>query len=265
MNSLTELALQMIGNVPEAATILGDLNTTYSADELNEMKADAYNEEYGDLAFMDCPVCRNKGRIAMVKDGRVCFADCSCVPIRKARKRIADSGLADQVTRYTFDAFIPAEPWQKEAKEAVERYAADPHGWLVITGRSGTGKTHLCTAACGELLKNMPVVYFSWRTDAPIVKALITDMQAYSSEIDRLTGARCLYIDDFFKGSITDADKNLAYTLIDKRYSDITKLTIISSELSFTQMMEVDEAIGGRIWERATVKLALTGKNYRTR
>lgn len=59
-----------------------------------------------------------------------------------------------------------------------------------------------------------------------------------------------LYIDDFFKGKVSDGDINLAFTLINARY-DRRCRTIISSEWSLAEILNLDEAIGSRIRQRA--------------
>lgn len=58
-----------------------------------------------------------------------------------------------------------------------------------------------------------------------------------------------LYIDDFLKGSVSEADLNLAYQLLNARYN-AARRTIISSELSIGEIAGYDEAIAGRIFER---------------
>ena len=73
-----------------------------------------------------------------------------------------------------------------------------------------------------------------------------------------LEAVRCLYIDDLFKpirgdrGDIpaSAADLRLAFQLINYRY--VHRLpTVISSEKYLTEIMDLDEAIGSRIYERA--------------
>jgi DNA replication protein DnaC len=44
---------------------------------------------------------------------------------------------------------------------------------------------------------------------------------------------------------------NLAFQIINYRYQDKTKATIISSELSTLELMQIDEAVGSRIHERS--------------
>ena len=90
-----------------------------------------------------------------------------------------------------------------------------------------------------------------WRETAPRLKSLVNDGATYKEIMELLKKADVLYIDDFLKGNITDADINLAFELINARYNDESKRTIISSELSIGAVLNADEAIGSRIVERA--------------
>ena len=196
---------------------------------------------------------------------------------RRALRHLAQSGLGDMLSRYTFERWQTEERWQTKALETAKRYAADPKGWFVITGRSGAGKTHLCTAICGELLqRGLPVRYMLWRDVAVQAKAVVNDAEAYSQIVDPLKKVKVLYIDDLFKmgrsgGSTakpTVGDINLAFELINARYNDSGKVTLISSEISLNDMMDIDEAIGGRIYEgaKAGAYLDLSGRqNWRLR
>ena len=78
--------------------------------------------------------------------------------------------------------------------------------------------------------------------------------------IDRFKKAEVLYIDDLFKtgrnpdGSEpkpTAADINAAFEIINYRYNNPALLTIISSELNEDELLDIDEAVGGRIFERS--------------
>ena len=63
----------------------------------------------------------------------------------------------------------------------------------------------------------------------------------------------------------TTGDVNLAFELINARYADPTKLTIISSELPVAEIVDIDEAVGSRIYERSKAHYAdLSGRqNWR--
>ena len=50
---------------------------------------------------------------------------------------------------------------------------------------------------------------------------------------------------------MTDADINLAFEILNARYNDPMLRTVISSELPVEKILAIDEAVGGRIVERA--------------
>ena len=80
-----------------------------------------------------------------------------------------------------------------------------------------------------------------------------------------MKSVKVLYIDDFLKGTATEADRNIAFDLLNARYIKPSLLTIISSEWTISRVLDWDEAIGSRIAERSKgCVLNITGsKNYR--
>ena len=265
---------------------LGDMGITskqMSEKDWEQFKVDDWNKTAGNRNEEDgynCKTCLNKGTIAKLVDlggGRYshCFADCQCVETRKSIMRMKRSGLKDIIKDYTFDKFIDTEPWQKSVKAAAMEYANKPEGWFFLGGQSGAGKTHLCTAICREfLLAGKQVRYMLWRDDIVKIKGAVTDSEEYSKAIDKYKRVDVLYIDDLFKtGKTADnsiqkptaADINVAFEIINYRYNNPSLLTIISSELTEDELMDIDEAIGGRIYERAkSISIAKNrDRNYR--
>jgi DNA replication protein DnaC len=237
--------------------------------DYEQFKVDGLNNTVGSRNLEDgyeCPTCKNKGFIAKLvenPDGTYshCFADCKCVEVRNSIMRMKRSGLKDIIKDYTFDKFEATEPWQKSIKAAAMDYAKDPEGWFFLGGQSGAGKTHLCTAICREfLLAGKRVRYMLWRDDIVKIKGAVTDSEEYCKMIDEFKRVDVLYIDDLFKTGKdmyntvqkpTAADINVAFEIINFRYNNPGLLTIISSELSEDELIDIDEAIGGRIYERA--------------
>lgn len=200
-----------------------------------------------------CPDCGGTGFITWRENGILYGRECRCEVRRRNHLRIERSGLKPLLESCTFERFKTGESWQAEAKQKAESFAADCRGkWFFIGGSPGTGKTHLCTAICGKLMDaGLSCRYVQWRADIPAVKAMIKDPEEYRAAIWPLKAVRVLYIDDFLKGSITDADKNIAFDLLGCRYNDPNAITVISTELPIDRILSWDEAIGSRIAERA--------------
>lgn len=274
--------------IQEILAKLQKSGTTYkplSARDYEQFKVDGLNDMEGNRDAEDgynCKICKNKGYVFKVveyPDGsfsHVC-ADCKCAEIRRSIMRMKRSGLKDIIKDYTFDKFDAVEPWQKTMKAAAMEYAKNKEGWLYFGGQSGCGKTHLCTGVCRELLLDgKQVVYMMWRDDIAKIKGLATYPEERQQMIDQFKKAEVLYIDDLFKtgrnadGSEpkpTAADINAAFEIINYRYNNPALLTIISSELSEDELLDIDEAVGGRIFERSnSISIAKDrSRNYRIR
>lgn len=236
-------------------------------EQYEQNKADAYNFLEGhlnDIDGYDCPICKNKGNIMKVKcDERGFYyesaMDCKCMKSRIAIRRLKASGLEKFVRDCTFDKYDATETWQIVLKQAAMDYARNPIGWFFIGGQTGTGKTHLCTAICRELLLDgYGVVYMPWRTEAVKIKSFINDSEVYETMVNPLKNADVLYIDDLFKTAAnegegqkpTAGDINLAFAIINYRYTNNLP-TIITSESTSPELLSIDEATGGRLVERA--------------
>jgi DNA replication protein DnaC len=234
---------------------------------LTEMKAKTLNDQVGNLKGVDCQACKNKGYVAESRGDCLVMVECECMAKRRSLNRIEKSGLSGLIERYTFGAYMEEEGWQKNAKQKALEYVESGRGkWFVISGTPGTGKTHLCTAIASALMDDgHELRYMLWRNDAPRLKAMVNDRDAYEAELGKLKSVDVLYIDDFFKGGVTEADVNLAFELINERYNRQLR-TIISSERGVESMLDIDEAIGSRIYERSKgFCVKMPEKNWRLR
>ncbi len=236
---------------------------------LVQMKADSLNAAPGELKGYNCPKCRNRGYVARVdSDNRLVTAPCGCISIRRTMAQAEHSGMKGLLQK-TFDSFQVTHPWQQRMLEHCRQYAADPVGWLALCGQSGSGKTHLCAAACNALLRDgYEVRYFSWREHIVQLKGLAGDYDRQQALMQEFKNARVLYIDDLFKcgGIPTPADISLGFELLNCRYLSGLP-TVISTELLPRQLGELDVAMGSRILELAKNHLVViepdNRKNFR--
>jgi DNA replication protein DnaC len=156
----------------------------------------------------------------------------------------------------TFEHYEATADWQKHALSLAQNYLEyGDNLWLFFGGMSGSGKSHLCTAVCGELLKrNNAVRYMMWDSESKALKSLVNDTYEYEKRMNELKSVKVLYIDDFLKvqrgQQPTPADINLAFEIINHR--DVKNLrTIISTEKTIDDIISLDEALGGRINRRS--------------
>lgn len=185
--------------------------------------------------------------------------------LEQVERSLDESGLRGAIKEKTFDTFVADEPWQKKAKDICERFAAYPEGWLLLSGPTGCGKTHLCTAVVGTLIKKrIPVRYMLYRDEMSRLK--YADKDDRNNMMRTFKTAKALYIDDLFKRGASEAELRIMIELLDFRYRD-NLMTIVSTEMSSDELINLDEAIAGRIIEKSTKVLinAEAGRNYRLR
>lgn len=232
-----------------------------------ETDCESYNRETGHLNAIDgieCADCKNRGMIAVPQKNEafgywtMVMKECECKKRRKSVQQIKSSGLGDALERCTFNSFEANEDWQQNMKTIAEKYVEGDGGlWFYAGGQIGAGKSHICTAICGEFLKqNQGVLYMLWKDESSRLKGMANDSEQREREIDRYKNIDVLYIDDFFKTQRasgkgtppTAADVNLAFEILNYRYVS-RKKTVISSEWMISEICEFDEAVGSRIHE----------------
>lgn len=218
-----------------------------------QWKVDIINDLPGDLKYINCEKCKNRGYTAYINDDLVeTYKTCECMKVRECYQMMERSGIApDMLRRFTFQNFEDTEPWQLAMKTMAMEYAkSDLSQWLVFSGQSGCGKTHLCTAVSRTLLaKGYKVKYLTWSDIARRLTALKYKEDEYDKFFSKIVEAEVLYIDDFFK---TYRDPAIAFDVINARYcSRERRATIISTEMNLDALHKIDEALAGRIRERS--------------
>lgn len=246
--------------------------SAHSYTELLQMRIDAYNAQPGTLTGYSCDKCRNKGYIAVLEDDYEVMQPCRCLKTRDTLRRIQLSGLEPLLRVCTFQNFQTEQPFQAHLLKSATDYLKEQHRWFFVGGQSGCGKTHICTAIVGGMIKRgLSVRYLVWRDVANELKTSLTD-GSYTAQIKPYKESDVLYVDDLFKtnsaSDVKSADVKLAFEILDYRYRN-QMLTIISTEWMLSQLRQIDAATAGRIIQMANGYLfeIKTGqeKDYRLR
>ena len=112
-----------------------------------------------------------------------------------------------------------------------------------------------------------------WCDESTKLKGIVNEAEERDKLMAELKNVDVLYIDDFFKtqkgANPSPADVRLAFEILNYRYTN-KKMTIISSERESGDIVNIDEAVGGRIVEMSRPRGFCINlgndraKNYRT-
>lgn len=207
--------------------------------------------------------CEKCGEVILTTDdeGRNFFKECGCERVRRARVNLERSGLGRAVKTMTFDAYQANESWQQKALQTAQEWTEEVlkgnSPWLFYGGEPGSGKTHLCTAACGVLLDaGVAIHYMIWPETARQLKACYFDKAAFDQLVRPLKKAPVLYIDDLLKTArtdkrsceITDRDTDILMEIINARVL-ANAPTIISTEWMLDELVAAEKGVFSRVYE----------------
>ena len=203
-----------------------------------------------------CELCGDTGYRFYIQNGYSAAEECECMNRIRFDRNMKKSGANREMT---FENWHSDFEWQTDMGAKAVEFSDGGYlsgQWFFAGGQVGCGKTHICTAILHELIKvNVGCKYMAWRDESVQLKAIVNQHDEYHHRIMELCKSPVLYIDDFWKTQQgtkpTQADVNLAFQILNYRYQDKKYCTIISSELTVKKIMEVDEAVGSRIFERS--------------
>ena len=195
-----------------------------------------------------CDKCNSKGHKIVTVDGRRMLAECECKAQRHSLLALSKYGAEDAISRFRFDNFEAEEDFQKGMLQLCRDFIAqDESPFLYISGQTGTGKTHLGNAVCGHFIAGgRNTLYNTFFELMGEMKSAVNDDEAYRDVLNRYGHAEVLYIDDFMKFKPTEADLKHAFELINRRVMR-RGITVFTSEKPLEEIIELDEALGGRI------------------
>ena len=172
--------------------------------------------------------------------GRAEPCDCvldEAVDVRRSRlERISNLG---SLTRFTFETLIPAgrngdSHWFRAAFEAARQYALEPGGWLVFSGSSGSGKTHLAAAIANERISRGEPVLFMVVPD--LLDHLRASYDASSEEMgydqlfEQVRNTPLLILDDIDAVAGTPWAREKLFQVVNHRYNTTLPTVFTSSQ-----------------------------------
>lgn len=239
-----------------------------------KMKSTSTTQE--NTVSYNCPKCKDTGYIITKADSCAdIMTPCDCQKINQAKSVIKNSGLSECFENMTFENYDAYDEQTKLAKEIAMKYVLSfdkiknaRKNSLLLCGQVGAGKTHLCMSVSNNLLnKGVSVLYMSYREAITKLKQNMLDEEYYNREISKYKRAGVLYIDDLFKGKVTESDVNIMFEIINYRYQKSLPI-IVSTEYKIKRLLSFDEGIGSRIIEMCksfTLEFSGRERNYRLR
>jgi len=208
-----------------------------------------------------CPLCRGARFVhPLLAGGKPDYSrmvPCKCATREAETKRLSRlqkySNLGP-LTRLTFATLLPEgrskEPGVKEqfraAYDHAVNFAQKPEGWLVFTGPSSSGKTHLAAAITNRCIENnVPAFYVT-------VPDLLDHLRASfspSSEIpfdeffEQVRNAAVLVLDDFGAQSGTPWAKEKLDQLLGHRHNNRLPTVVVST----VPVEELEERVRTRL------------------
>ena len=169
-------------------------------------------------------------------------------------KMLKETDLFERIKKQTFENFQIHEAETEEALLICKEFVKNKNRKaLLLCGKTSTGKTHLATAVCRELINKRIMVrevkYLKMVND---LKALTLDFEDRNHELKKYRTPQVLYIDDLFKGNVTTAELKIVFEVIDYRYCN-NKVTIITTEKNLDELNAIAngeaESIKSRLLE----------------
>ncbi|HWQ29146.1 MAG TPA: ATP-binding protein [Dehalococcoidia bacterium] len=176
---------------------------------------------------------------------------CSCVlreTEEKRQRRLQRYSNLGPLTRLTFANLMrrgrsPATRDQERYQRCVEdaeAFAERPEGWLVLTGASGCGKTHIAAAVANRLIeRGQPALFV-------VVPDLLDHLRAayapdaelsYDQLFEQVRNAPVLILDDLGTQSATPWAQEKLFQLINHRFNARLP-TIVTTNLTLEQFDE---------------------------
>jgi DNA replication protein DnaC len=145
---------------------------------------------------------------------------CRCYEAVLATQReqalLPNGRLPPGLQQMTFQTFVAASRNQSIALAQCREFARDPQGWLLLAGRSGSGKTHLAAAVANARLAQQPV---SFTNTADLLDKIRStyDSHSYDETFRAICDVPLLVLEDLGHENRTPWSQEKLYQLLSHR------------------------------------------------
>lgn len=238
---------------------------------MNQVHMTSQNSEVKQTTYK-CSECQDSGWIYNKEIDT--YKKCRCVEIEHLKSLWEHSGIKPEQQSLKLNSYKPYDDLTKSARDKAIEYIKNfddvkglRENGFGLFGQPGAGKTHIIVAIGTNLINRennpIPVVYMPYLESMRELKANTMDDEYYNKLVDRYSRAKVLIIDDLFKDKIkngkllrrdsmivglNEADMKHIYPILNYRYLNYLP-TLISTECTPEMLIELDEALAGRILE----------------
>lgn len=230
------------------------------------------------LGDPNCPHCHGLGYLRHdVPVGRPDFGKleiCTCRQpdvTRAVRERLFSLSHLDELQHLTFETFQPRGriglgEWQSNLLEmaynTARQYAASLHGWLLLQGGYGCGKTHLAAAIANFTVSmGVPTLFLTVPDLLDLLRfSFDSEDTTFETRFNEIRNAPLLVLDDFGTQNATAWAQEKLFQIVNYRYINRLPLVVTAN----APLDEIEDRIRSRLKDPELVSvLRINVPDYR--